>query len=80
MVSVAVVILDLFERPAIDDSLITLQARALFALVSDDGKGAKFDALDGTPRLGLASGNLDAVKACLFKCLQELIPVLLSLE
>ena len=68
---VAVVVEDFFEGAFVNDSLVALEARALFAFPCLDGDRAEFDALDGLPRGIVAFEDFDAVEASFLEGLEE---------
>src|SRR5262249_14113101 len=63
----AVVVLPLSERPAIDDRVLLVPARSFLPLVGGDGHAPELDALDGAPRLRTTCQDGDAVEAGLLK-------------
>ena len=73
MVNMTVVVFYLFEWSAIDNGLITLEARPLFTLIRNNGDRAEFDSLDRAPRFGLPFGNFDPMETRVFERLQEQI-------
>jgi hypothetical protein len=65
--SMAIIIDDLFEWPPVDDRLVALEARALFALVGLDGERAELESLDSTPGLDGSIENSNTVKPDVFE-------------
>src|SRR5262249_13273874 len=66
-----VIIQNLLERPAINHSLIALEACALFSFKCLDGDRAEFDSLHRAPWIDVALENLNAVKTRILECRQK---------
>src|SRR5690606_41441282 len=69
---VAVVVVNLSPRPAVDHGLVVVPTLSLFALPRAHRHRAKLDSVHRTPRLDAAFEDLDTVKAGTGERLQQL--------